>query len=133
MEATLQSLGTFPGAYLAKLAAGGWPNQSGHEDYAQLKPARMAEAREYHESFTMTLAYLAASPTSRIHSHTLALAVQEANPDLTYYVSETACMSAALSTTGGFVGVPGTVRAYQTRDDGEDVWETVEGLWLTKP
>lgn len=134
MSAPLQSLGSTPGAYLAMLAAGGWPNTSGHENYAQQLPGNVQASREYHESFVLALSYLAANPTSRIHSTQLAADVQEANPNTAFAVSETACLSAALSTMGGFVGVPGTTRAYVVRDDGyEAAWEDVEGVWLTKP
>lgn len=129
----IQSLGSTPGAYLAKLAAGNWPNTSGHEDYAQLNGGRIVEAREYHQSFVLTLSYLAANPTSRVHSTQLDAAVQAANPGCGFAISETAALSAALSTTGGFKGVPGSVKAYVTRDDGEDVWQDVGGVWLTKP
>lgn len=131
MEATLQSLGIFPGKHLELLAAGNWPNTSGHEDYAQLKPARQAEAREYHQSFVLALSYLAANPTSRIHSTQLRADVQEANPNTAFAVSETACLSAALSTMGGFVGVPGTVKAYVCDETGEG-WQDVEGIWLSR-
>jgi superfamily II DNA or RNA helicase len=66
-------------------------------------------------------------------AHTLAADVQAANPDLTFEVLETAALSAALSTTGGFRGAPGSTRAYVVREDGEEVWEDVEGVWLSRP
>lgn len=134
MDTLLQSLGSIPGAYAAKLAAGGWPNTSGHEDYAQHQNLSHREvAYQYHQSFTLTLGYLTANPTSRIHSTQLVADVQAANPDLTFDIVETACISAALSTTAGFKGAPGTTRALVERDDGESEWRDVEGAWLTKP
>lgn len=117
----MNSLGLFPGAYLAKLAAGGWPNTS-----AQLKPTLRGKSEVYHQSFTLTLAYLVANPTSRVHSVSLAAAVQSANPQLPYALREGAVLSAALSITGGFKGVPGTTYDPETK-------KNVEGIWLTKP
>lgn len=134
MDAVIGSLGTKAGAYEANLAAGGWPNTSGHEDYAQLRPSRIAAAREYHQGFILTLAYLAANPTSKVHSHTLTADVQAANPSCGFEVSETAVISAALSTTAGYRGASGTTKAYVVREsDGDRVWEDVPGIWLSQP
>lgn len=132
MSTPIQSLGSFPNAYRDKLAAGGWPNTSGHEDFDLLQGSLKIAAREYHLSFVLTLVYLAANLTSRVHSTQLAVDVQTDNPDLTFKVSETAAVSAALSVTGGYVGVPGTAKVYVTGPNGEKVWQDQAGIWLTK-
>lgn len=131
---TLQTIGSTPGAYEAKLAAGGWPNSSGHENYIDLVNGDyVIQSRDYHKDFTLTLAYLAANAPSRIHSHALTLDVEAANPILNHRVSETAVISAALSTAAGYKGAPGTTKAYVRREDGAQVWQDVPGIWLHKP
>jgi hypothetical protein len=119
--------------YLELLANGNWVSTSGYEDFAALPFALQAEPKRYHESFMLALAYLRGNPTSRVHSTELTAAVQAENPGFFFTVSESAVVSAALSTQGGFGGVPGSVKTSVLREDGERVWEDVGGIWLTKP